>query len=303
MATMDRELARALHSGPFALALDLAIGASGLSLERIRHHLAERGVTVGRTTLSYWRRGRSRPERDTSLAAIRALESVLGLPPDALIVLLGPPRPRGRWVHHPPGTFDRAQLWPANGPIMAQLQAPPHEQLRVHTIHDLVTLDDRGAERSVRTRLVVEALVDRVHRCLVYYQTDDLRRPLPDLADVRHCRPGRIRTDPVTGSMVAELILDRRLDTGDHTVLEYELAARDGEPLTFYHRRLTRPVRDLLLQVQFTGAVPSQCHAYRQRSLGAPERDVRELWIGAFDTVHLIGRDVPPGVVGVRWAW
>jgi hypothetical protein len=51
----------------FAEALTKAVDRSGLSLERIQHHLAARGMQVSISTLSYWRRGRSRPERPESL--------------------------------------------------------------------------------------------------------------------------------------------------------------------------------------------------------------------------------------------
>ena len=50
----------------FADALTKAVDSSGLSLERIQHHLAARGMQVSLSTLSYWRRGRSRPERPES---------------------------------------------------------------------------------------------------------------------------------------------------------------------------------------------------------------------------------------------
>src|SRR5689334_9350100 len=82
----------------FAEALAKAVEASGLSLERIQHHLELRGVQVSLSTLSYWRRGRSRPERPESLQAVAALEEILKLTPGTLTGSLGDKRPRGRWV-------------------------------------------------------------------------------------------------------------------------------------------------------------------------------------------------------------
>jgi hypothetical protein len=82
---------------PFPRALDQAIASSGLSLDRVRARLARHGVQVSIATLSYWRSGRSRPERRDSLRAVRILEEQFGLSPGSLTELLGPRRPRGRW--------------------------------------------------------------------------------------------------------------------------------------------------------------------------------------------------------------
>lgn len=82
----------------FAEALSRAVEASGLSLERIQRHLELRGVQVSLSTLSYWRRGRSRPERPESLHAVAALEEILRLASGELTGKLGDKRPRGRWV-------------------------------------------------------------------------------------------------------------------------------------------------------------------------------------------------------------
>ena len=52
---------------PFAEALRQAIARRGLALNRIRTHLADRGLHVGVATLSTWQSGRRIP-RDDSLA-------------------------------------------------------------------------------------------------------------------------------------------------------------------------------------------------------------------------------------------
>ncbi|WP_396452938.1 helix-turn-helix domain-containing protein, partial [Actinomadura sp.] len=72
----------------FAGALRQAVQASGLTLERIRHRLGRRGLTVSVATLSYWQRGRSRPRSRTVVAA---LEEILQVPPGALTELLDDP--------------------------------------------------------------------------------------------------------------------------------------------------------------------------------------------------------------------
>lgn len=95
------ELAVALRTGPFEHALRLAIRSRGLTLDRLRARLLERGVRTSLASLSNWQRGRCRPERVPSLRAVRELEDILGLPGDSLVALLGPRRPRGRWLAQP----------------------------------------------------------------------------------------------------------------------------------------------------------------------------------------------------------
>ncbi|GAA1020847.1 hypothetical protein Aple_076620 [Acrocarpospora pleiomorpha] len=105
----ERELAVLLRTGPFERALRAAIAARGLSLERLHVRLAERGAQVSLASLSNWQRGRSRPERSSSLVAVGELEVILGLPAHSLVTLLGPRRPRGRWLADDP-TAQRKEL-------------------------------------------------------------------------------------------------------------------------------------------------------------------------------------------------
>jgi hypothetical protein len=52
---VDRELRLLLRHGTFAQALDHAFVTRGLSLERVRHHLATHGIRVSRAALSHQR--------------------------------------------------------------------------------------------------------------------------------------------------------------------------------------------------------------------------------------------------------
>ncbi|GLZ38034.1 XRE family transcriptional regulator [Actinokineospora sp. NBRC 105648] len=294
----DRELRRLLRHGTFAEVLDHALNVRRLSLERVQHHLAEQGVRVSRAALSYWRHGRSRPERAESLRAVQALEKVLDLPQASLVSLLGPQRPRVR-AERVPAAVDRRRMWPAHGPLLAALDAPPDGQLRRLSVHEHVLVADRMLAR-VRTRLVLEATEDHVDRCLVYLWNED---SVPRLAETRYCRAGRTRRNDDAGAVVTELMLDQRLDAGERTVVEYTWLFAAGDPLTFYHRRLTRPLRELVLQVQCTGDVPAGCVPYRQATADSPKRFGSPLWIGASGAAHLVLDDVAPSVVGLCWEW
>jgi hypothetical protein len=297
---VDRELRRLLRHGTFAEALHHALNVRGLSLERVQYHLAERDVRVSRAALSYWRHGRSRPERAESLRAVRALEEVLDLPAETLVSMLGPPRPRGRAVR-PAGALDRRRLWPAHSSLLAAMDAPPDGQLAYLDIHEHVLVDENRQLAAVRTRLVVEARADRVDRCVIYLWTEEPSKP--QLTGLRYCRFGRSRSDEESGAVVTELMLDQRLAVGERSVVEFEWIFPPGPELTFYHRRFTRPSRQFVLQVEFAGDVPANCVPFRQLTMESPRQLDRPLWIGASETAHLVVVDPRPGIIGLSWQW
>ncbi|MEV8372552.1 XRE family transcriptional regulator [Kribbella sp. NPDC056861] len=304
---IGRELAHVLRTGPFSAALHLAIEASGLRLEQIQTLLAEQNIMVSQTTLAYWRRGRSRPERPASLLAVEALEGILGLPADALTSQLGPRRPRGRWLDHPPGTMQMSDVWSDADSLEGLLEAvatPVHNILYRVSLHDLFTIGpDRGAI-SLVTRAVVRATVDKVSRSVFVYHNDEGEGGLPTVHPVRNCRIGRTRSDPDGKFLVAELIYDRVLDTGETAAVEYETRFGPNVHADHYHRAFPAETGDYLLQVQFDPeALPARCFRYSRRREDAPDQGVREVLVGSTYGVHRVDRDVAPGLVGVRWEW
>ncbi|MEU5696706.1 XRE family transcriptional regulator [Actinosynnema sp. NPDC020468] len=287
------ELARVVRSGSFAEVLDAAISACGLTLDRVRFHLGERGVDVSAATLSYWRHGKRRPERQESLRAVQALEALLGLPAATLITLLGPPRPRGRWSRRPE--------WGAAG-LLSQFADPDEGEYGLVSAHDVFTVAEDRSDRGVRSRIVLRGEHGRVTRCLVKYRADDPAYP-PALTDVRFCRPGRVLTDEATGLIVAELLLDRPLAVGGHAVVEYDMVSTPGPPVETYYRQFVDPVAEYSQQVQFLGAPPARCHSFRKADLTGTEHRVDRLDVGPSRSSCLVGFNVSPGVVGTRWSW
>ncbi|WP_217368172.1 hypothetical protein [Kitasatospora sp. MMS16-BH015] len=295
-------------AGTFAETLHTAIEASGLSLDRLRSALAQQGVRVSVTTLSYWRRGRSQPERATSLRAVHLLEELLGLPHATLSALLGPPRPRGRWVT--PAATDSLpveEIWPGEDEIygvFAELDAPPTGELERLSIHDSYYVDAERRGSLLRMRQVVRATVSGVSRCLVVHKADEEATGCPEITSVRHARLGRVRRRPESGLLVAELLLDRPLGQGDSTVLEYEVEIPPGAPATTYARRFAVPVREYVLQVHFDpAAVPAHCEQYDRDPGTEEDSRRRQLWIGASASAHVLALDQAPGQVGIRWEW
>ncbi|MDG4811153.1 hypothetical protein O7634_30715 [Micromonospora sp. WMMD1120] len=303
---LSRDLAHALRTGPFSAALHLAIEDRGLRLEEIQEQLSNAGVNVSLTTLSYWRRGRSRPERPESIKAVRLLERILSLPAESLIVQLGPRRPRGRWLSQPPGTIEIDRLF-TDGTSVAKLVAEVdrwlyHELTRL-SLHDLYVVGDRRQEISLTCRQVLRANTDRVSRTVGIFRTDDLTASTRINA-ARNCRVGRVRWDRGSGLLVAEIIFDRMLAQGDTVVIEYEFLSTSQSPTDNYYRGFSTPVTEYVLQVQFDhDAVPARCHRFERRGLNAPDQGVWEAWIGSTHGAHIVASDVPPGIVGMRWEW
>ena len=302
----EAAIADALRSGPFDHALHTAMQLRGLGLERVQRRLRDEGVELSLATLSYWRRGRSRPESARSLIAVRMIEQVLGLPADSLVTLIGPRKPRGRWAHHTRATRKPEEILGTNryADIVSELNAPPSDCFRWLSLHDRCTLDERGAESRVKVSLVVQAEQDRLDRCLFGYQVPGAGQPLPVITAVHAGRLGRVRRAESDGVIVAELFFDRILAKGDTAVLEYEYMFTSAEPTDFYERAFRLPARQYTLEVQFhPSAVPVRCfHTARPASSAGWEYG-DEVWISPSLLVHRVILDPPAACHGITWEW
>ncbi|MEV6306031.1 hypothetical protein AB0M02_41925 [Actinoplanes sp. NPDC051861] len=303
---LGRDLAHALRTGPFSAALHLAIEDRGVRLDEIQRQLSAAGIHLSLTTLSYWRRGRSRPERPESLKAVRLLEGILSLPEDSLIVQLGPRRPRGRWLTRPPGTIDVDRLF-TDGVSVARaisgLDRWMYHELTRLSLHDLYTVGPDRAETALACRQVLRANVDRVARTVGLFASDD-PAAITSINAIRNCRIGRTRHDTGAGLIAAEIVFDRMLSRGETVVIEYEYRSESRVPTENYYRAFTTPVNEYVLQVQFHhDSVPSRCHRFQRRALNAPDQGVWEAWIGSTHGAHLVASDVAPGIAGLKWEW
>ncbi|MBB4965051.1 XRE family transcriptional regulator [Saccharothrix violaceirubra] len=288
---------------PFADALRAAIAARGIGLERIREYLADHGVTVSVATLSYWQSGRSRPERRSSLAAIGHLEEVLLLPPGHLSNLLGPPRPRGRWLNRLPRAAPPVgALFPQPARVEdAAGEVRWDDRLTRLSRHDLVLVGPDRCEQSVRTRHVLRADADGADRWVLVTEASDGSLPL--VKPLWHCDLGRVVVRPSAGLVVAELLFDRALRRGEHIVIEHELITPVPRPVATAHTRTFRhPVREYVLEIAFDpAAVPACCERF-QRAGDGPERVVTAA-PGSDGSLLAVQLDVEPGQSGFRWRW
>ncbi|KUJ68927.1 hypothetical protein ACZ90_15610 [Streptomyces albus subsp. albus] len=305
-ATAERELAQALRTGPFHVALRAALDARGLALHRVQHRLALRGIRIGVTSLSYWQQGARRPQRPESLRAVRALEEVLELPAEALTRLLGPeahrssPRPAARSYS---SLVDDAE---ALRGLFAELEAPQDGGL--HTVWHLERVQI-GAGRELHERdsqQVVRAHRDGVDRCVAIHTGEPGCDP--SRVSVRageNCRLGRVRYHQSAGLVVAELLFDARLRTGDTHLFGYGFVDGTGAPCTEYVRYFSFGGGQYVLQVRFDeAALPVRCRRFTRSSATAARCGQHELTLnGRHRMVHVVEHDVRPGILGIGWDW
>ncbi|MBW4716841.1 helix-turn-helix transcriptional regulator [Saccharothrix obliqua] len=297
-----------LRTGPFHAALRAAVQRSGLTLERLRDRLARRGIHVSVSTLSYWRLGRSRPERADSLRAVQAIETILGLPRHSLEALLGPPRPRGRWVSRTRSSARYGRmLEPAQSlaETVEALVGPSDGALRLWSQDDAATVDATGAIRVVHTRQVLRAVTGHPDRYLAVYCAD-AGTPSEALGAeaVANCRLGRVRRHPGAPVIAAELLFDYTLRTGQTHLLEYRFTVADGAQSRDYRRAFRYPVGTYVLSVGFTAPrLPVRCYALAQPGVDAALVHGDDLPLTPGRTLHLTAADVRPGVLGIGWDW
>ncbi len=300
------QVARLLGTGPFHEALRAAITASGLSLDRIQDRLRRRGTTVSAATLSSWQSGRYRPERARSLAALAVLEEVLRLPQGALASLLGPPRPRGRWL---PVTGPRpglAEAWPGHRDIAGALRRVDTRwdgSLSRLSCHNRLELDAHRRERLQWNRRLLRAERDGADRWITVYELES-PGPLPRVRTAAPCRTGQVVEVPESGLLVAEVLFDRPLARGETVIVEYVLEHRLPRPYsTRIESTLHVPVREALTEVHFDpAALPATVHSFRTAELDSPPQE-RLLRLDTAGSVHAVALAAGPCRFGIRWSW
>ncbi|HVK21670.1 MAG TPA: XRE family transcriptional regulator [Actinokineospora sp.] len=292
-------------AGPFADSLRAAIRARGLGLQRLRERLKVRGVTISLATLSYWQSGRSRPERRESLVALKHLEAVLEVPEGSLAALLGPPRPRGRWLTTVADSMPVSALWPRPDPVtdaLTGVDARWDERLTRLSQHDRVFVGPDGGEVGYTSRQVLRSEVDGPDRWVVILHTDEHDRPPATVHAVRNCVLGRVVTKRAEGLIVAELMFDRPLTRGETVITEHEIVHAAPFPVDRnYERKFRFPVREFVLEVTFDpAAIPARVERYSRVGHG-PEQTVAVV-PDAGGSVHSVALNFGPGCFGFRWS-
>lgn len=289
----------------FPAVLDRTIERSGMSLEHLQRRLSARGIRVSLSTLSYWRRGRTRPERPESLKAVEAMEDVLDLPRGHLAALLPPRKPRGRWAGRAGEIREPEALWRDPAGLAAALSSvddPAPGTLTYLSVHDHHHVGPDRRDSHTAVRMVLRAEADGMRSCAVVHRAEDSDPALPLLVAGPGCVVGRVRA---SGRFtVAEVLFDRTLAAGQTALVDYVVRWSGGATANRYSRAMRRGPRAYLAQVSFhPAALPSECFAYTQTDAWAPETGSGRLRLGAFAGVHTLVSEPATPIVGIRWRW
>lgn len=291
----------------FPLLLRSAIEQRGLSLERLRDRLAERGIQIGLSTLSCWQNGTRRPERQRSMVAVTELERILRLPATSLTTVIGPPRPRGRTAHLPLGAQRWEDATPDGSVIRSLVRSMAEDdsgQLLALSQHEYIEL---GAHRDLRKRkisAVVEAYRE-TDRHLVTYKGDlgcDVTKVT--LRAGSSCRLGSVRTVPERGLIVAELLFDQVLRPGETRLLKYSVTDHSTVECHEIFRNFRFGIGLYAMHLSFHPvALPVRCHQFSRRREHARDSERVPVSLDARRAVHAVFRNVRAGAYGVAWHW
>jgi hypothetical protein len=287
-------------SGPFHVVLRDAIRQRGLPLQRLRAHLAERGIQVGIASLSDWQHGRAWPQQANSLRAIGALEEILGLPRRTLTDLLA-----GRTATP---FLPRQGIDESSGPISELLDQLPGSrtwELDTLTTEHIVTVDEHRCPSLVTIRSLVRARKDGVDRLLVRYfgaPTGDIDRVA--VRPIRNCHTGRVLRHRAGHVMVAELLFGQPLRLGETWIFEVELVDPTAAARSDFAHGFRRLEGNYLLEVRFHPmALPGHVHGYLRADLYAESHRLTDLRLSSHHSVHLTAADMTAGVLGIQWEW
>ncbi|MFF9100043.1 hypothetical protein ACF1AU_05545 [Streptomyces rubrogriseus] len=288
----------------FATAFKEALRQRGLPLDHVRDHLQAHGISLSLTTLSYWRSGRSQPERLQSLRAVDLLEPFLGLPGGALRSLLRR-RPRGGVPPHDPASV--RGVYGENSDVEKVLgDAFPHlnADLRRLVVHETVDVNEHRLIDEIRVTVAVRAVHDDARRLTVVHTLDSWQTGAVDLT-VPHGPPPDIRFRPELNCVIADFPFARPLARNETAIVEYTLRSASTAGISHQHeRRITTPLQTYLLQVRFHPlAVPSKCWHYYRRQLGIKPLSRHFAPLDDSRTTHLLPTKCPPGAYGIEWQW
>ncbi|MFG2721840.1 multiprotein-bridging factor 1 family protein [Streptomyces sp. NPDC048416] len=290
----------------FGEAFREALKAAGLSLQRLHHHLGERGISVSPVTLSHWQRGRSQPERQQSLRAVAAIEVILDMPQGALQALLTTRRPRGRALAMTsPVAEALSRVLSPGAPLEQALGADAYrfnEDLVTLSVQETLCLDDQGCIARYTVSHVVRAVRDGVRHLTAHHNLDD-----PDTPSVQvtvNCgRLEALRFRQEVSAAIFDIGFGRTLRRGETAIIEYTLdIGPRWRPSDHHERTLPVPVRHYLLHIFFHPRhLPSAVHGYYRQSSQRPAQDIRPLALDASHSVHIMPAKCHGGIYGIGW--
>jgi hypothetical protein len=277
-----------------------AIARRGVTLAWLNRRLAERGCPVSVTALSYWRSGRSQPERKTSRDALDEIEQLLGVERGGLSSLIGPSRRPGPQ----PAEVSTEELFASRPGVLPALRALGfdglYDELTEELRHITVDIDTSGLAAGVEIRTVMKARRDGARRTPVIVIFDDPSQA-PRFIPGVGCSIGRQTLDHDTGVFATEILVDRALDKGDTCL--FELSVMFATPLsdTWYDHFAARRLAALLIWVRFDPTrLPARVESYKDTDHGT---EILPIPLGEGSSAHVLARGFGPGMLGIRWTW
>jgi hypothetical protein len=275
-----------------------ALSRRGVSLAWLHARLVERGHPVSPAALSYWRSGRSQPERGTSREALVEIERLLRVEPGALLDRLGPsrrpgPRPGEKSIRD---LFDEA---PAVRVTLHELGFEGlYDELVEHVRHITVDLDTEGRATVIQVRAVMTARRDGARRSPVVVTLDG-HDEVPVFVPVAGCSFGRSCFDVVSGVFGMELLMDRELRKDESALYELRIELPTPSPDRFFDHYAARRMSELLVWVRFDqDKLPVRVERFRK----VDDIEVtEEIDLGGGLGAHALARGFGPGLLGVRW--
>lgn len=294
----------------FTQALRAAITTRGASLESLRQALLERGSRVSVATLSYWRSGRSKPDRGGSMIALAELEGVLRLPAGFLTGKVNPRGPGSVVASELPTHYLMAEM-PDSGSGdgtdadvvragVGMLGLDFDDGLDRVTYHDRLEVRPDRTDGAHDVRTVFRAQRAGVDRFPIWYSHSDAKA-FPFVMGLSNCRLGRAVEFREKAAVAAEMILDHPLDQGESAIVEHRMESI-GQTIPVHNlmRRVTNPIRELVMEVRFP---PDQApHSAVVHTVADGEPVVRPTSLVG-NSLHLLVIDPQPGVYGLEWSW
>ncbi|MGW8481881.1 hypothetical protein ACWGJP_01985 [Microbacterium sp. NPDC055903] len=284
----------------FAAEFRAAVAGSGMSLGALHRRLADRGSPVSMATLSYWRSGARQPDGAPSLAAVEAIEDVLGLERGHLLARIRPAARVGR-VPEPKPVFAAPDIDLEIAETAEALGTVAQAALRDLSVSITADIDAHGDLSHQSTRALIQATEGTLAEVPLY----DLAIPGTDetktITRITGARVDRSMRHPAGRIVCDVLVLDDPVAAGATGLIEYTelIPVEYPERRTVWHA-VDRPNRQILIWAHFAeGAEPDWCEEYTEVD---GEETVRMLPAGRA-SVHTARFGFGPGVLGIRWGY
>lgn len=295
------EAASTASGSAFAHALRDAIDTKRVSLAWLAERLRNSGNPVSKATLSYWRSGSRNPEGPQSLAAVEAIEDLLGLTSGALIRLIGPSHRTGPYgsTRFP---LSDAEMETAVIEVFEALGSVRFDPSRDVTTHSVADVDEHGNLLRRTTRSVLQSVSGTISEVPYVEMTPGIVTPAPTFIGVGGgdvVKTFSHASGEVHGAMFA---LERPISAAQTTILEWRLELPPDYPsLRETGHGVSRQARELLLWTRFhPDALPDWIDEMVETPDGVTTEPAE---LGGSTSIHQIRRRWGPGMLALKWGF